>query len=80
VLAGPAIYSRRRWCAVRAYQSFSRALTPCFQGDGGGFWRDVMFAAGLKVPGVQRAMVRSIASPARRPPQDAVAVLGVGER
>jgi 2-polyprenyl-6-methoxyphenol hydroxylase-like FAD-dependent oxidoreductase len=81
VLAGPAIYSRRRWCAVRAYQSFSRALTPCFQGNRGGLWRDLLFAAGLKVPGVQRVMVRSIASPAGRPAaQVAAAALGVGER
>lgn len=80
VLAGPAIYSKRRWCAVRFYQSFSRALTPCFQADGGGLWRDLLFAAGLKVPGVQRVMYRSIASPAGRPAQGAVAALGVERR
>jgi 2-polyprenyl-6-methoxyphenol hydroxylase-like FAD-dependent oxidoreductase len=64
-LAGPIAYSRRRWCAVRGYQSLSKALTPCFQGDGGGLWRDLLFAGGLKIPGVQRLMYRSIASPAR---------------
>jgi 2-polyprenyl-6-methoxyphenol hydroxylase-like FAD-dependent oxidoreductase len=62
-LAGAAAYSRRRWCAVRGYQFLSKALTPCFQADGTGLWRDLMFAAGLKLPGVQHLMYRSIASP-----------------
>jgi 2-polyprenyl-6-methoxyphenol hydroxylase-like FAD-dependent oxidoreductase len=61
---GAAAYSGRRLCAVRGYQMLSRALTPCFQADGGGLWRDGLFALGLKVPGVQRLMYRSIAAPA----------------
>lgn len=60
---GAALYSRRRLCAVRNYQLLSRALTPCFQADSNGLWRDLIFAAGLKLPGVQRLMVRSIAEP-----------------
>ena len=63
VVAGAALYSTRRLCAVRNYQWLSRALTPCFQADGDGLWRDLMFAAGLKIPGVQRLMYRSIAAP-----------------
>jgi 2-polyprenyl-6-methoxyphenol hydroxylase-like FAD-dependent oxidoreductase len=63
-VAGAAAYARRRLCAVRGYQMLSRALTPCFQADRGGLWRDVLFALGLKVPGVQRLMYRSIAAPA----------------
>jgi 2-polyprenyl-6-methoxyphenol hydroxylase-like FAD-dependent oxidoreductase len=66
VVGGAAAYARRRWCAVRGYQALSRALTPCFQADGGGLWRDLMFAGGLKVPGVRRLMYRSIASPRGR--------------
>lgn len=60
---GAALYSTRRLCAVRNHQMLSRALTPCFQADGGGLWRDLMFAAGLKMPGVARLMYRSIAAP-----------------
>ncbi|MET0982469.1 MAG: NAD(P)/FAD-dependent oxidoreductase [Telluria sp.] len=71
VIDGAALYSTRRLCAVRNYQMLSRALTPCFQAEGGGLWRDAMFAAGLKIPGVRRLMYRSIAAPAQKeiPPQ-----------
>jgi 2-polyprenyl-6-methoxyphenol hydroxylase-like FAD-dependent oxidoreductase len=41
----------------------SRALTPCFQADSNGLWRDLMFAIGLKLPGIQRLMYPSIAAP-----------------
>ncbi len=71
-IPGAAAYSRRRLCAVRNYQMLSRALTPCFQADSNGLWRDLMFAAGLKLPGVQRLMYRSIAAPKAQqqiPPQ-----------
>ncbi|MDB5791353.1 MAG: FAD-dependent monooxygenase [Massilia sp.] len=76
--AGAALYSTRRLCAVRNYQLLSKALTPCFQADSGGLWRDVMFAAGLKIPGVQRLMYRSIAAPSgaqKQNPPDAVEAL-----
>ena len=77
-IAGAALYSTRRLCAVRNYQMLSRALTPCFQAESGGLWRDAMFAAGLHIPGVQRLMYRSIAAPARAqkqiPPQRQQAV------
>jgi 2-polyprenyl-6-methoxyphenol hydroxylase-like FAD-dependent oxidoreductase len=63
-VAGAVRYSERRLGAVRAYQMLSKALTPCFQANGGGLWRDLLFASGLKVPGVQRLMYRSIAAPA----------------
>jgi 2-polyprenyl-6-methoxyphenol hydroxylase-like FAD-dependent oxidoreductase len=62
-LAGATAYSEERLCAVRNYQMLSKALTPCFQADSNGLWRDLMFAVGLKLPGIQRLMVRSIAAP-----------------
>jgi 2-polyprenyl-6-methoxyphenol hydroxylase-like FAD-dependent oxidoreductase len=65
-LAGAAAYSEQRLCAIRRYQWLSRTLTPCFQADGGGLWRDLMFAAGLKVPGIRHLMYRSIAAPRKR--------------
>lgn len=77
-IAGAAAYSKARLCAVRNYQMLSKALTPCFQADGNGLWRDLLFGAGLKLPGVQRLMVRSIAEPARaakKIPPDAVEAL-----
>lgn len=67
VKEGPLRYSKRRLPAVRAYQAFSRLLTPCFQADGAGWWRDALFAGGLLVPGVRYLMYRSIASPTRSP-------------
>jgi 2-polyprenyl-6-methoxyphenol hydroxylase-like FAD-dependent oxidoreductase len=60
-LDGPEVFSRRRLRVVRRYQALSRLLTPCFQADTDGLWRDVLFAAGLKAPGVSRLMYRSIA-------------------
>jgi 2-polyprenyl-6-methoxyphenol hydroxylase-like FAD-dependent oxidoreductase len=54
-------YARRRLFPSRAYQTLSRALTPCFQAAGGGLWRDVAFAAGRHVPGVPWLMKRSVA-------------------
>lgn len=60
---GALAFSKKRLPAVRAYQTLSRALTPCFQADGGGLWRDLMFAAGLYIPGVPWLMHRSIAEP-----------------
>lgn len=63
---GLVAFSRQRLRSVRAYQTLSRALTPCFQADGSGWWRDVMFALGLKVPGVPWLMYRSIAQPQGR--------------
>jgi 2-polyprenyl-6-methoxyphenol hydroxylase-like FAD-dependent oxidoreductase len=58
-------YSRARLATVRAYQALSRALTPCFQADGKGLWRDLMFAGALRVPGTRWLMHRSIAAPRR---------------
>lgn len=63
VQEGAVRYSRKRLRTVRAYQAFSRLLTPCFQADGGGWWRDALFAGGLLVPGMRHLMYRSIASP-----------------
>jgi 2-polyprenyl-6-methoxyphenol hydroxylase-like FAD-dependent oxidoreductase len=78
-IAGAAAYSKARLCAVRNVQMLSKALTPCFQADGNGLWRDLMFAAGLKLPGIQGLMYRSIAAPARalikQIPPDAVRAL-----
>jgi 2-polyprenyl-6-methoxyphenol hydroxylase-like FAD-dependent oxidoreductase len=56
-------YSRARLPSVRAYQALSRMLTPCFQSDSNGLWRDVLFACGLHVPGMRTLMYRSIAAP-----------------
>jgi 2-polyprenyl-6-methoxyphenol hydroxylase-like FAD-dependent oxidoreductase len=77
-VAGAAAYSTERLCAVRSYQMLSKALTPCFQADSNGLWRDLMFAVGLKLPGIQRLMYRSIAAPtgtSKRIPPDAVGAL-----
>ena len=77
-IAGAAAYSKERLCAVRNYQMLSKALTPCFQADGGGLWRDLMFALGLKLPGIPRLMYRSIAAPLaaqKQIPPDAVRAL-----
>lgn len=54
-------YGRRRLPTVRAYQLLSRTLTPCFQADSNGLWRDLLFATGLYIPGVQKLMYRSVA-------------------
>lgn len=62
---GPLAYSRKRLHCVRGYQALSRALTPCFQAHGSGWWRDALFALGLHVPGVPWLMYRSIAGPQR---------------
>jgi 2-polyprenyl-6-methoxyphenol hydroxylase-like FAD-dependent oxidoreductase len=56
-------YSRRRLRPSQAFQTVSRALTPCFQAQGGGLWRDLAFAAGLRLPGVPWLMKRSLAAP-----------------
>ncbi len=58
---GTLAFSKKRLPAVRAYQALSRALTPCFQADGDGLWRDLLFALSLYVPGVPWLMHRSIA-------------------
>jgi 2-polyprenyl-6-methoxyphenol hydroxylase-like FAD-dependent oxidoreductase len=63
-IAGAAMYSSRRLGVVRNYQWLSKALTPCFQAHGGGLWRDVLFAAGVNIPGIKSLMARSIAAPA----------------
>lgn len=54
-------YSRRRLLPVRAYQAFSKALTPCFQADAPGLWRDALFAGGLLIPGIRTLMYKSLA-------------------
>ena len=61
--AGAARYSASRLRSVRAYQALSRALTPCFQADGAGLWRDLLFAGALKLPGSRTLMQRSIVAP-----------------
>jgi 2-polyprenyl-6-methoxyphenol hydroxylase-like FAD-dependent oxidoreductase len=56
-------YSAQRLRTVRAYQALSRMLTPCFQADGDGLWRDVLFASALRVPGMRQLMARGVAEP-----------------
>lgn len=63
VAEGLANYSCRRLRPSQIYQTLSRGLTPCFQAHGKGLWRDVLFAGGRYVPGVQYLMKRSIAAP-----------------
>ena len=63
---GTLAFSKKRLPTVRAYQALSRALTPCFQADGGGLWRDLLFATSLYIPGVPWLMHRSIAEPQGR--------------
>lgn len=62
---GLARYSASRLFAVRAYQALSKSLTPCFQADGNGLWRDLVFAGALCMPGTRYLMHRSIAAPRR---------------
>lgn len=79
-IGGAATYSARRLGIVHNYQLLSKGLTPCVQAHGGGLWRDVLFAAGLKIPGIRKLMYRSIAAPAsamKRTSQDAVAGLRI---
>lgn len=56
-------YAAARLRPSQAYQTLSRALTPCFQARGGGLWRDLAFAASLRIPGVPWLMKRSLAAP-----------------
>jgi len=80
-IAGAAMYSTRRLGVVRSYQLLSKGLTPCFQAHGQGLWRDVLFALGLKIPGIKTLMYRSIAAPAsvaRRTSADTADGLGCG--
>jgi 2-polyprenyl-6-methoxyphenol hydroxylase-like FAD-dependent oxidoreductase len=60
---GPLRYSKARLPTVRAYQLLSRSLTPCFQSHGNGWWRDIVFASALFVPGVRALMHRGVAEP-----------------
>ncbi|OON62826.1 hypothetical protein B0920_05170 [Massilia sp. KIM] len=75
---GALAYSKSRLGAVRAYQALSRALTPCFQRDGRGLWRDLLFAGALHLPGTRWLMRRSIAAP-RRSVRQAWAATGAPE-
>ena len=65
-LEGAARYAGSRLRTVRTYQALSRALTPCFQFDGGGLWRDLLFGGLLRMPGSRYLMHRSIAAPQGR--------------
>ena len=69
VKEGASAFSKKRLPSVRTYQALSRALTPCFQANGGGLWRDLLFATSLYIPGVPWLMHRSIAEPHREPRQ-----------
>ncbi|MGH1506761.1 FAD-binding monooxygenase [Ralstonia solanacearum] len=60
---GALAYHARRLRIVQAYQTVSRALTPCFQAKYGSWARDIVFAAGLRVPGVPWLMKRSLTEP-----------------
>ncbi|MDM0079866.1 NAD(P)/FAD-dependent oxidoreductase [Variovorax sp. J31P179] len=61
-------FSSRRLRRSQSFQTLSRLLTPCFQAQGAGVWRDVAFATGLRIPGVPWLMKRSLAAPARSHP------------
>ncbi|MHC6053029.1 FAD-dependent oxidoreductase [Ralstonia solanacearum] len=60
---GALAYHARRRRIVQAYQTVSRALTPCFQAKYGSWARDIVFAAGLRIPGVPWLMKRSLTEP-----------------
>ena len=64
-------YSSQRLRRSQGFQTLSRLLTPCFQAQGQGLWRDVAFATGLHIPGVPWLMKRSLAAPARSHPVEA---------
>jgi 2-polyprenyl-6-methoxyphenol hydroxylase-like FAD-dependent oxidoreductase len=64
-------YSSQRLRRSQSFQTLSRLLTPCFQAQGQGLWRDVAFATGLHIPGVPWLMKRSLAAPARPHPVEA---------
>ena len=66
-------FSSRRLRRSQGFQTLSRLLTPCFQAQGAGVWRDVAFATGLRIPGVPWLMKRSLAAPARSNPAGVVA-------
>ncbi|GCB03924.1 NAD(P)/FAD-dependent oxidoreductase [Ralstonia sp. SET104] len=63
---GAIAYHARRLRTVQAYQTLSRALTPCFQAAYGGWMRDVVFTTGLRIPGIAWLMKRSLAEPPAR--------------
>ena len=63
---GALAYHARRLRTVQAYQTLSRALTPCFQAQYGGWARDLVFTTGLRIPGVAWLMKRSLAEPPAR--------------
>ncbi|MBB6591987.1 FAD-dependent monooxygenase [Ralstonia solanacearum] len=60
---GALAYHARRRRIVQTYQTVSRALTPCFQAKYGSWARDIVFAAGLRIPGVPWLMKRSLTEP-----------------
>ena len=69
VITSPLCRDPRRYldvdCGMRS-DVLSRALTPCFQAQYGGWARDAVFATGLRLPGVAWLMKRSLAeSPVR---------------
>ncbi|MDM0109708.1 NAD(P)/FAD-dependent oxidoreductase [Variovorax sp. J22R24] len=66
-------FSSQRLRRSQAFQTLSRLLTPCFQAQGAGMWRDVAFATGLRIPGVPWLMRRSLAAPASSNPAGLVA-------
>jgi len=59
-------YSNRRLRVSQGYQTLSRILTPCFQAQGNGFLRDLLFVLGRRIPGVQWAMKRSLSISGRK--------------
>jgi 2-polyprenyl-6-methoxyphenol hydroxylase-like FAD-dependent oxidoreductase len=62
-----AAYSSRRLRPSQGFQTLSRLLTPCFQAQGGGMWRDLAFATALRIPGAPWLMKRSLVAPVRKP-------------
>jgi len=76
---GALLYSKKRLRTVRAYQMLSRMLTPCFQADSGGLWRDLIFASGLYIPGVQQLMYRSVAEPIAKINSSSIPILAAND-
>ena len=63
VVEGLRDFLRKRQTPTFFYQSLSRALTPCFQAQYGGWVRDAVFAGGRTIPGVPWMMKRAVAEP-----------------
>jgi 2-polyprenyl-6-methoxyphenol hydroxylase-like FAD-dependent oxidoreductase len=59
---GPQAYSKVRLGRIQRFQWLSRALTPCFQSDGEGLGRDLIFGLGARLAPVRWLMRQSLSA------------------